>query len=113
MENIIYNELRYRGFRVDVGVVEVVEKNNSGQRNRKQLEIDFIATKGSQKFYIQSAFSMSTPEKVLQERNSLSRIDDSFKKIIIVREDKKPRMDDLGIMTIGICQFLLDSQILN
>lgn len=113
MENIIYNELRYRGFRVDIGVVEVIEKDDSGKRSRKQLEIDFIATKGSQKFYIQSAFSMSTPEKVKQERNSLSRIDDSFKKIIIVREDKKPRMDDLGITTIGVRQFLLDSQILN
>lgn len=113
MENIIYNELRYRGFRVDIGVVEVIEKDDSGKRSRKQLEIDFIATKGSQKFYIQSAFSMSTPEKVKQERNSLSRIDDSFKKIIIVREDKKPRMDDLGITTIGVRQFLLDAQILN
>lgn len=113
MENIIYNELRYRGFRVDVGVVEVYENRGDGKRSKKQLEIDFIAAKGNTRFYIQSAYSMSTPEKGRQEHNPLSRIDDSFKKIIIVREDKKPRMDDLGITTIGIRQFLLDEQILN
>ncbi len=112
MENIIYNELRYRDFLVDVGVIASIERNESGKKVRKHYEIDFIATKGNLKFYIQSAFSMSSPEKVLQETNSLRHIPDSFKKIIVVRENKKPRMDENGFVTIGICQFLLDNKIL-
>ncbi|MCD8150323.1 MAG: ATP-binding protein [Clostridiales bacterium] len=112
MENIIYNELRYRDFLVDVGVVESIERNEGGKKVRKQYEIDFIATKGNLKFYIQSAFSMSSPEKILQETNSLRHIPDSFKKIIVVKENKKPRMDENGFVTVGICQFLLDDKIL-
>lgn len=113
MENIIYNELRYRGFRVDVGIVESYGRDTKGKTVKKQYEIDFIAAKGNQKFYIQSAFSMNTPEKVDQEHNSLRQIADSFQKIIVVREDKKPRRDEMGFVTVGICQFLLDQGILN
>lgn len=113
MENIIYNELRFRDFRVDVGVVETFGRDNLGKTIRKQYEIDFIATKGNQRFYIQSAFSMSTPEKVIQEQTSLRQIPDSFKKIIIVREDKKPRRDEMGFVIVGIHQFLLNQDIMS
>lgn len=80
MENIIYNELRIRGFRVDVGLVEYYGKDKEGKSAKKQFEVDFVATKGSQKYYIQSAFSMSNPEKIEQEQRSLKSINDSFKK---------------------------------
>ncbi len=112
MENIIYNELRYHDFRVDVGLIESFDKDSGGKTVRKSYEVDFIATRGNQKFYIQSAFNMSTPEKREQKTNSLRRIPDSFKKIIVVREDKKPRRDDNGFITVGICRFLLSRNIL-
>lgn len=108
MENIIYNELRIRGYNVDVGIVEVFQKNNEGKRVRKQLEVDFIANKGNNKYYIQSAFAMNSKEKIKQERNSLININDSFKKIIVVKDNINPRRDENGIMTIGIQKFLLD-----
>lgn len=108
MENIIYNELRVRGYNVDVGIVEVFQKNNEGKRVRKQLEVDFIANKGNNKYYIQSAFSMNSEEKISQERNSLTNINDSFKKIIVVKDNINPRRDENGIMTIGIQKFLLE-----
>lgn len=108
MENIIYNELRIRGFRVDVGLVEHYGKTVDGKSTKKQLEVDFVATKGSKKYYIQSAFSMSNPEKIEQEQRSLKSINDSFKKIIVVRDNIKVRRNDYGIVTIGICNFLLD-----
>lgn len=108
MENIIYNELRMRGYHVDVGVVEQFGKDSLGKTMKKQLEIDFVATLGSEKYYIQSAFSMSNPEKIEQESRSLKGIGDSFKKIIVVRDNIQPRRDEFGIMTIGICNFLLD-----
>ncbi len=112
MENIIYNELRYRDFMVDVGVIEAYDKNVQGKTIKKQYEIDFIATKGNLKFYIQSAFNMGDPDKRVQETNSLRRISDSFQKIIVVREDKKPRRDENGFVTVGVCQFLLDENML-
>lgn len=112
MENIIYNELRYRGFRVDVGVIESFTKNENNKTEKKRYEIDFVATKGSQKYYIQSAFALATIEKINQEQQSLKLIPDSFTKIIIVREDKKARRDENGFITIGITQFLLDQNLL-
>jgi len=108
MENIIYNELRVRGFHVDIGVVEVFGKNAENRTTKKQLEVDFIATKGSEKYYIQSAFTMPTPEKREQETRPLNAIGDSFKKLIVVRDNMKPRRDDMGIVTMGIRNFLLD-----
>ena len=107
MENIIYNELRVRGFNVDVGVVEVRGRADS-HFTRKQFEVDFVANLGSKRYYIQSAFSMHAEEKVEQEIQSLKRIDDSFKKIIIVKDDIKVRRDDNGFVTMGIFDFLLN-----
>ncbi len=113
MENIIYNELRIRGFRVDVGLVEHYSKDENKKSVKKQLEVDFVATKGSRKYYIQSAFAMSNPEKIEQERRSLLSIPDSFKKIIVVRDNIKVRRNEQGIVTIGICNFLLDENSLD
>lgn len=113
MENIIYNELRVRGFHVDIGVVEVFGKNQENKTTKKQFEVDFIATKGSEKYYIQSAFSISDTDKLQQEQNSLININDSFKKIIVVRDNIKVRRNDYGIVTMGICNFLLDENSLN
>ena len=108
MENIIYNELRIRGYRVDVGVIEKFEKSADGKTVRKLLEVDFIASKGSEKYYIQSAFALDTPEKREQEERPLNTIGDSFKKIVIVRDNIKLRRNEQGIVTMGIKQFLLD-----
>ena len=108
MENIIYNELRIRGYRVDVGVIEKFEKNADEKTVRKLLEIDFIATKGSEKYYIQSAFALDTLEKQEQGERPLNTIGDSFKKIVIVRDSIKLRRNEQGIVTMGIKQFLLD-----
>ena len=108
MENIIYNELRIRGYRVDVGVIEKFEKNADEKTVRKLMEIDFIATKGSEKYYIQSAFALDTPEKREQEERPLNTIGDSFKKIVIVRDSIKLRRNEQGIVTMGIKQFLLE-----
>lgn len=113
MENIIYNELKVRGFNVDVGIVSCYAKDKNGKRTLKNYEVDFIATKGKYKYYIQSAFSISNVDKLRQETNSLININDSFKKIIVVRENIKPRIDDNGITTIGIYNFLLDENSLN
>ena len=112
MENIIYTELRSRGYRVDVGVVETYESSNAGKRERKLLEIDFIANKGDKKYYIQSAFEMSSPEKIVQEKKSLTKLNDFFKRIVVVKDDIKPRTDEQGIVTIGIFDFLLNENIL-
>lgn len=113
MENIIYNELRTRGYHVDVGMVEVREPDKSGKLIRKQLEVDFVVNQGSQRYYIQSAFAMPTVEKEAQESASLLRIKDSFKKIIIVKDDIKPKRNEDGILTIGLKDFLLDKNSLN
>ena len=108
MENIIYNELRYRGFNVDVGVVEKRIIDSEGKSRRNHYEIDFVATKGSRKYYIQSAFEMNSAEKETQEKFSLRNIDDSFKKIVIVKDIIKPQHDEDGITTIGLFDFLDD-----
>ena len=108
MENIIFNELKIRGFNVDVGVVEYNYKDTEGKSKRTQLEVDFVANKGNQRFYIQSALNIDSPEKKNQETNSLQRIDDSFKKIVVVKDDIEPWIDEKGIQYIGIQDFLLD-----
>lgn len=107
MENIIYTELRSRGYRVDVGVVEIQENDRNGKSRRKQLEIDFIANKGNRKYYIQSAFEMSSSEKIEQEKKSLNKLNDSFKKFVIVKDDIKTSIDENGLITMGIYDFLL------
>ena len=107
MENIIYNELRIRGYRVDVGLVEIFGKNSENKTEKKHLEVDFVATKGSEKYYIQSAFAMPTDEKRMQEERPLNAIGDSFKKIIVVKDNLKPRRNEMGIVTMGIRRFLL------
>ena len=108
MENIIYNELRIRGYRVDVGLVEIFGKNSENKTEKKHLEVDFVATKGSEKYYIQSAFAMPTDEKRKQEERPLNAIGDSFKKIIVVKDNIKPRRNEMGIVTMGIRRFLLN-----
>ena len=107
MENIIYNELRYRGYSVDVGVVDKRETNENRKQIRKALEIDFVANLGSQRYYIQSALSMPTPEKQIQEKTSLINVADSFKKIIIVKDVVNVKRDENGIVTMSIYDFLL------
>lgn len=106
MENIIYNDLLRRGFNVDVGVVEYFP-NVEGKTTRVQLEVDFVVNRGNLRYYIQSAFAINSEEKKEQERSSLKRIDDSFKKIIIVRDNIVPRYDEYGIYYVGIRDFLL------
>jgi predicted AAA+ superfamily ATPase len=112
MENIIYNELKIRGFNVDVGIVEIREQKD-GHNLRKQLEIDFIATSGNKKYYIQSALDMRSEDKKIQEKRSLISVPDSFKKIIVVRDDIKIKRDDDGIVTMSIFDFLLDDSSLD
>lgn len=107
MENIIYNELRSRGYSVDVGVVEKRGLNKEGKAERIQLEIDFVANLGSKRYYIQSAFSMLTEEKQVQEKTSLMNVNDSFKKIIIVKDVVNVTRDETGITTMSIYDFLL------
>ena len=113
MENIIYNELRYRGFSVDVGEINISEKTNRVDVNgkniyvQKALEVDFIALKGGQKFYIQSALSMESPEKQIQEKRSLYYIDDSFRKIVVAKTGLNPSYDEEGVMTVDLFDFLL------
>jgi len=113
MENIIYNELSIREFDIDVGVVEYNYKDDEGKSRRKQLEIDFIANKVNKRYYIQSALTVSSEEKRLQEINSLVRTDNSFKKIVIVKEDIIPWHDENGILYLGIEKFLLDENALD
>jgi len=108
MENIIYNDLVIRAFDVDVGSIEYNFKNKDGISQRSQPEVDFVANKESKRYYIQSAFSVSEEEKRRQETNSLYRIKDSFKKIVVVKDAIIPWHDDRGVLYIGIEQFLLD-----
>ena len=108
MENIIYNELRYRGYQVDVGTVESREKDSTGKEVRIQWEIDFIATLGSKKYYIQSAYAIPDHEKYIQETKSFEKTKDSFKKIIMVEKSMKPRYDENGYLMMGVKEFLLD-----
>ena len=113
MENIIYNELRIRGYHVDVGLVEQFGKNSENKTTKKQLEVDFVVTRGREKYYIQSAIAMNTEGKREQEERPLNAIGDSFKKIIVVRDNIKVRRNDMGIVTIGVRNFLLDEHSLS
>ena len=110
MENIIYLELLKRGFTVDVGIVETSKRNTEGKIVRNYSEVDFIANRGNNKFYIQSAFAIDTEEKQTQEKKSLLNIRDFFKKIIIVKDDIKRKRDENGIITMSIYDFLLDEK---
>lgn len=112
MENVIFNELKIRGYSVDVGVVEMRETLD-GKRQSKQLEIDFIANKGNKKYYIQSAYEMPTVEKLQQEKRSLIKTNDFFKKIVIVKDNIRAQIDENGIVTIGLINFLLDENSLD
>lgn len=108
MENIIFNELLIRDFNVDVGIVEQNYRDKNGKSKRRHLEVDFVASKSSQKYYIQSALTVSDENKRQQETNSLIRINDSFKKIVVVKDSIIPWHDDYGILYVGIESFLLD-----
>ena len=108
MENIVYNELISRGYNVDVGSVEIFEKDKEDKRVRKQLEVDFVVNQGSQRYYIQVAYDMTSPAKQTQELKSLRNIADSFKKIVIVNGTTKPWRNDEGFVVMGMKYFLLN-----
>lgn len=108
MENILYNELVMRGFNVDIGVVEKHTKNSKGQNTTTLLEVDFVCNKGSQRYYVQSAYSIPDSEKMKQEQESFNRIDDSFKKIIVVQDNVVPWHNEKGYLIINILDFLLN-----
>ena len=112
MENVLYNDLIRRGMNVDVGVVEYNTKDITDKKIRKQLEVDFVINKGNKRCYIQSALSITDPEKRKQEIASLLRIPDSFTKYVVVKDYLEPWQDDHGITYVGIEQFLLNETIL-
>ena len=113
MENALYNELVCRGYSVDVGVVERMEKDESGKRHRKQLEIDFVCNMASKRYYIQSAFVVPDAAKMEQEQKSLVNTGDSFKKIIVVRNRVKPWHNDQGVLVVGLTDFLTDPALID
>ncbi len=108
MENAVYNELLSRGYAVDVGVVETRKRNQEGRQKKRKLEIDFVANMGSRRYYIQSAFQIPDQEKERQEKESLNNVNDSFKKIVLVRDVVKISRDEKGIVTMSIYDFLMD-----
>jgi len=108
MENIIYNELRLRGYKVDVGVVSAKEKTQDADYVKKQFEVDFVANQGNKRYYVQSAYQLNNDEKTEQEKRSFKKIEDSFKKIIVIKDNIKLRRDENGFVTIGIWDFLLN-----
>jgi len=107
MENVLFNELKVQGFDVNVGVVETFGKNAAGSSVRKQLEIDFVANRGMERYYIQSALSISEPEKALQEKRPFGKLDDSFRKIVVVKGKMPARTDENGYVVVGLVDFLL------
>lgn len=113
MENVVYNELLCRGYNVDVGLVDLYDKNKEGKRVHKQLEVDFVVNRGSQRSYIQVAYDMDSEEKQKQELHSLRNIPDSFKKIVIVNGTQKPWINDEGIIMMGLKYFLLNENSLD
>lgn len=113
MENVIYNELKMRGYNVDVGVIATTEKNHEGKVVRKQLEVDFVCNLSSSRYYIQSAYSLPDETKRTQEVRPFRKIDDSFKKIVITKDFVHPYYDDYGILTVNIYDFLLDPEIIH
>ena len=108
MENVIYNELRMRGYNIDVGNLMTVETGKKGKAVKKQLEVDFICTRGSKKFYVQSAYLLETEEKAKQEIRPFLKIHDSFKKIVITSNTPKPFYNEDGILIMSVYDFLLD-----
>ena len=108
MENVIYNELRMRGFSVDIGNLTIVETGKEGKAVKKQLEVDFICNKGSKKYYIQSAYMLGTAEKMAQEIRPFLKINDSFKKIVITSDTPKPFYSDEGILMMNVYDFLIE-----
>ena len=112
MENVIYNELRMRGYNVDVGVVVISQKDQNGKLVRRQLEIDFVCNLGSVRYYIQSAYSLPDEAKRMQEIRPFRKIDDSFRKIIVTKDIVQPYYDEYGILTVNVYDFLLDPHIL-
>ena len=108
MENVIYNDLRIRGFNVDVGIVPVTYTDENGSRRKTQLEIDFVCNLGSRRYYVQSAYRIGSDEKRRQEQASLVKVGDSFKKIVIVGDDTPVTRNEQGITTIGLMDFLCD-----
>ena len=108
MENAIYNELKLRGFSVDVGVVPMTERDESGKTKRKQLEVDFVCNLGSKRYYIQSAYSIPDAEKMAQETRPFARIGDSFKKLIVTKDIVPAAYDENGVLTLNIYDFLLN-----
>ena len=108
MENVIYNELRMRGFRVDVGNLTIVENSKDKKAVKKQLEVDFICNKSSKKYYIQSSYMIDSAEKMTQEIRPLIKIGDSFKKIIITSHTPKPFYTDEGLLVMNVYDFLLN-----
>lgn len=112
MENLIFNELSIRGYALDIGIVESYIKNEKNNNVRTQIEIDFIASRGDTKYYIQSAFNVFDEAKLIQEIRPFTKVNDSFKKILIVRENISPRVDENGIIMISLKDFLLDENIL-
>ena len=113
MENVIYNELRMRGFHVDVGNLTVIEKGKDAKPIKKQLEVDFICNKGSKKYYIQSAYMLETETKMAQEIRPFLKINDSFKKIVITSDIPKPFYNDQGILIMNVYDFLLNADSLD
>lgn len=113
MENVIYNELLVRGYNVDVGVVEINEENKEGKKIRKQIEVDFVCNQGSKRYYVQSAFAIPDKEKMQQEQRPFNYIQDSFKKIIVVRDNIKLWRNDEGTVIMGIEEFLLNKDSLD
>lgn len=110
MENVIYNELRKRGYSVDVGNIMIVEPGENGKTVKKQLEVDFVCSKGSKKYYIQSAYSLETEEKMIQEIRPFTKINDFFKKIVITSNTPKPFYNDDGILIMSVFDFLLKQE---
>ena len=112
MENVIFNELLARGYRVDVGVVEHIVKNARGNSVRAQLEIDFVCNRADRRYYVQSAFSLPDAAKTEQETRPFSKVDDSFKKVVVVKDDIRPWWTEQGVLVVGLWDFLLDEDIL-
>ena len=113
MENLIYNELLVRGYNVDVGVVEYFEHDKNNKTIRKQLEVDFVCNQGSKRYYIQVALNLDTKAKTIQESRPLNSIGDSFKKIIVVKDNIKLWRNEQGIVIMGIQEFLLNKNSLD
>ena len=112
MENVVYNELCLRGYSVDVGVVEINERQEDGKYVRKQIEIDFVCNKADERVYVQSAFSIPTTEKRLQEERPLRNVGDGFRKVIVTKDNVIKHNDENGILIIGLQEFLMDDRAL-